>query len=100
MCAALADAAVAPLAQAHGRYLVAPEFVTIEDVFAALKELYPSMPVAEMTNMDIASGVPGKARKIASRTPAELGLEMTGYKAALKDAVDSMVAQKIIAVAA
>merc|ERR1719164_388012 len=71
-------------AAAAGRYIVAPEFVTIEDVFAALRELYPAMPVAEMANMDIASGVQGKARTIASRS-AELGLQLHSYKAALKD---------------
>jgi len=81
---------------ASGRYIVAPEFVTIEGVFAALRELYPNMPVAEMTNMDIASGVAGKARSIDSRTPAALGLELKGYKVALKDAVDSMMAASII----
>jgi nucleoside-diphosphate-sugar epimerase len=84
-------------ASANGRYIVAPDMVTIEDVFTALKELYPTMPVAEMNNMDIASGVPGKARKIDSRTEKELGLQLKTYKVALKDAVDSMVGQKMIA---
>merc|ERR1719231_188194 len=85
---------------AAGRYIVAPEFVTIEDVFAALRELYPSMPVAEMANMDIASGVAGKARELKSRTPAELNMSLKTYKVALKDAVDSMMAQSIIPAAA
>lgn len=80
---------------ANGRYIVAPDMVTIEDVFAALRELYPTMPVAEMNNMDIASGVQGKARKIASRS-AELGVQLHSYKAALKDAVDSMLAANMI----
>jgi nucleoside-diphosphate-sugar epimerase len=81
---------------ANGRYIVAPDMVTIEDVFSALRELYPTMPVAEMNNMDIASGVQGKARTITSRS-AELGVKLHTYKAALKDAVDSMVASNLIA---
>lgn len=87
-------------ATASGRYIVAPGMVTIEDVFAALKETFPNMPVAEMTNMDIASGVAGKARVIESRTATELGVQMKGYKVALKDAVDSMIAHQIIVPAA
>merc|ERR1711871_1158718 len=58
---------------ASGRYVVASDMVKIEDVFDTLKRLYPDMPVASMDNMDIASGIAGKARKIESRVPAELG---------------------------
>ena len=85
---------------ASGRYIVSKDMVTIEDVFAALKELYPQLPVAPMNNMDIASGVAQKARKIETRTEAGLGLKLTEYKVALKDAVDSMLAHKIITPAA
>ena len=81
---------------AVGRYLVAPDMVKIEDVFSALREMYPEMPVAKLENQDIASGVPGKARKIETRV-GELGLELKPYQQALKDAVDSMVANKLIA---
>ena len=69
--------------------------VTIEEVFATLKELYPSMPVADMDNMDIASGKPGKARKIESRVSSELGVQLHSYKQALKDSIDSMVDKKL-----
>merc|ERR1711871_1507941 len=82
---------------ANGRYLVAGNMATIEDIVSTIKELYPNLPVAELTNMDIASGVPGKARKIESRSEKELGLQLKTYKVALKDAVDSMVGQKMIA---
>merc|ERR1719453_2108653 len=61
---------------ASGRYLVSRDMVKIEDVFAALRELYPTMPVAPMENMDIASGVPHKARKIETRVEAGLGLQL------------------------
>jgi len=81
---------------ASGRYLVSRDMVTIEDVFSALRELYPSMPVAPMANMDIASGVAHKARKIDSRATADLGLELKEYKVALKAAVDSMMEHKLI----
>jgi len=84
---------------ASGRYLVAQDMVTIEEIFATLKELYPNLPVAALENMDIASGVAGKARKIESRA-SSLGVEFKGYRSALKDAVDSMVTQNIIAVGA
>merc|ERR1719231_1295235 len=83
------------LDSASGRYLVSSDMVPIEDVFATLKALYPNMPVAEMSNMDIASGVPGKARKIESRATTELGLELHSYKEALKESVDSMIERKI-----
>eukprot|EP00966_Prymnesium_polylepis_P043265 1004425-Prymnesium_polylepis.2 len=44
-------------------------------------------------NMNMASGVPGQARKIdASRSVAELGLQLRDLKTTLKDAVESMVA--------
>ena len=74
--------------------------VTIEDVFAALRELYPEMPVAKMENMDIASGVPGQARKIESRVESDLGLKLKPYKAALQDAIDSMLEKNLIPCAA
>jgi len=82
---------------ASGRYIVASDMVPIEGVFAALKELYPSLPVAEMGQMDCASGVPGKARKIESRAVSELGMEFKPYTVALKDSVDSMIANNLIA---
>jgi len=82
---------------AAGRYIVAPSsMVTIEDVFASLREMYPSMPVAKMDNMDIASGVAGKARTISTRV-GNLGVEVKPYQQALKDAVDSMIATKLVA---
>ena len=84
---------------ATGRYLVAQDMVTIEEIFSTLKELYPNLPVAALENMDIASGVSGKARKIESRV-GSLGVEFKGYKVALKDAVDSMVSHNIIAAGA
>merc|ERR1719258_976620 len=85
---------------AKGRYIVASDMAPIEGVFAALKELYPNMNVAEMGQMDYASGVPGKARKIESRAVTELGMQFKPYQEALKDSVDSMIAQKVIAGAA
>ena len=73
----------------------------IADVFAALKEMYPQLPVAEMgAEMDIASGVLGKARKVESRAVTELGLQFKPYQVALKDSVDSMIAAKLIGAAA
>merc|ERR1712023_463798 len=42
---------------ASGRYIVASDMVPIEDNFAALKEMYPQLPVAELGELDIASGV-------------------------------------------
>ena len=87
-------------ASASGRYIVARDMVTIEDVFSALRELYPSMPVAPMEGMDIASGVAGAARKIETRAEAGLGLKLKEYKVALKDAVDSMLDHKLIAMPA
>ena len=85
---------------ASGRYIVARDMVTIEDVFATLRELYPHMPVAPMENMDIASGVKGQGRKIQTRVEAGLGLQLKEYNVALKDAVDSMLSHKIIQPAA
>ena len=82
---------------AKGRYIVASDMVPIGDVFAALKDMYPGMPVADMGEMDYASGVPGKARKITSRVESELGLQLKPYTAALKDAIDSMIDAKLIA---
>ena len=84
---------------AKGRYIVASDMAPIEGIFAALKELYPNLPVAEMGKMDYASGVPGQARKIQSRV-SELEVELKPYKQALKDSVDSMIAHKLIAGAA
>jgi len=86
---------------ASGRYLAAGDMVKIEDVFAALKELYPSMPVAALENMDIASGIPGQSRKIETgRLAAELGINLTPFKTALKDSVDSMIEKQMIAIPA
>jgi len=85
---------------AKGRYIVASDMVPIGDVFAALKDMYPGMPVADMGEMDYASGVPGKARKIESRAATELGVQFKPYTAALKDSVDSMIANNVIASAA
>ena len=53
-----------------------------------------------MENMDIASGVPNKARKIETRVESGLGLSLKTYKVALKDAVDSMLEHKVITPAA
>jgi dihydroflavonol-4-reductase len=86
--------------EAKGRYIVAPGMAKIEDVFAALKDMYPQLPVAEMGQMDIASGVPGAARKIESRAPKELGVEFKPYQQALKDSVDSMIAANLISAGA
>ena len=80
---------------ASGRYIVAQDMTKIEDVFTALKELYPKHHVADLENQDIASGVAGKARKIGSRV-GSLGLELQPFKAALKDAVDSMIANNLV----
>jgi len=80
---------------ASGRYLVAQDMVKIEDVFSTLNELYPKHKVANLENQDIASGVPGKARKIGSRV-GSLGVELKDFKTALKDAVDSMIANNIV----
>jgi len=85
---------------ATGRYIVASDMAKIEDVFAALKEMYPQLPVAEMGEMDYASGVPGAARKVESRAVTELGLKFKPYQEALKDSVDSMIAAKLISCAA
>jgi len=82
---------------ATGRYIVAPDMAKIEDVFASLKEMYPQLPMAEMGEMDYASGVPGMARKVESRAVTELGLKFTPYQQALKDSVDSMIAANLIA---
>jgi len=84
---------------ASGRYIIAADMVQIEDVFAALREMYPSLPVAALENQDIASGVPGAARKIDSRA-ASLGLTLKPYRSALKDAVDSMIAHSYVATSA
>lgn len=86
------------LDSATGRYVVASDMVPIEDVFATLQRLYPKMNVATMDNMDIVSGVQGKARKIQSRVTPELGIQLHSYEAAVKDAVDSMI-EKNLAVA-
>jgi len=93
-----AHAAAMASETASGRYLIAEDMVKIEDVFASLKELYPNLPIADMVNMDIASGKSGHARKIESRV-GTLGVELKGYKAALKDAVDSLIANKLVACA-
>ena len=86
--------------EAKGRYLVSSDMVKIEDVFAALKELYPKMPVASMSNMDIASGVPGQSRKVQGRTTSELGIELKPFQTTLKESIDSMIEKQMIAVSA
>jgi len=83
------------LESAKGRFVVASDMVTLEEIFATLKRLYPNMNVADMDNLDIASGVPGQARKIESRVEPELGLKLHSYEAAVKDAVDAMIEHKI-----
>jgi len=87
-------------ADASGRYLVTRDMVRIEEVFDTLKALYPTAPVAALDNMDYASGVPGKARAIDSRTEKELGVQLKDLKTTLKDAVDSMVAHGYVAASA
>lgn len=109
-CADLGVVHVSDVAHAHvaamttdsasGRYIVAQSMVRLEDVFSALKELCPDRPVAPMTNMDYASGTPGKARAIESRTEAELGVQYVPLKQTLKEAVDSMVSKGFIQAAA
>merc|ERR1712087_143800 len=84
---------------ASGRYLVSPDMVKLEELFDTLKSLYPSLPVASMINMDIASGVPGQARKVeATRTIQELNVHFKPLEQSLKDAVDSMLSRNLIAV--
>merc|ERR1712087_228877 len=84
---------------ASGRYLVSPDMVKLEELFNTLKSLYPSLPVASMTNMDIASGLSGKARKVeATRTIQDLSLQFKPLEQSLKDAVDSMLLRNLIAV--
>merc|ERR1719231_1552601 len=84
---------------ASGRYIIAADMVQIEDVFAALREMYPSLPIAALENQDIAAGGSRHARKIDSRS-ASLGLTLKPYKEALKDAVDSMIAHSYVATSA
>lgn len=82
---------------AKGRYLVAGDMVQIEEVFSSLKQMYPQLNVAALEEQDIASGVPGAARKIdSSRTTAELGLQLKPFTATLKDAVDSLIDHKLV----
>merc|ERR1712157_333457 len=71
--------------------------VHVQDVVDSLKEMYPQLPMAEMGEMDYASGVPGMARKVESHAVTELGLKFTPYQQALKDSVDSMIAANLIA---
>ena len=64
---------------ASGRYIVASDMAPIADVFASLKQMYPTLPVASMgEEMDVESGVLGKARKIESRAVSELGVKQPG----------------------
>lgn len=84
---------------ASGRYLVSPDMVKLEELFNTLKLLYPSLPVASMTDMDIASGLQGKARKVeATRTIQDLSVQFKPLDQSLKDAVDSMLSRNLIAV--
>ena len=86
---------------ASGRYIVASDMAPIADVFASLKQMYPTLPVASMgEEMDVESGVLGKARKIESRAVSELGVKLQPYTAALKDSVDSMLSHNVISSAA
>ena len=86
---------------AKGRYLVTRDMVKIEEVFTTLKELYPDAPVnTTPSNFDYASGVPGKARAIQSRTAAELAVDFKDLKTTLKDAVDSMAVHGFVAASA
>ena len=84
---------------ASGRYIVSSDMVEIEKVFESLRTMFPHLPVASMDNMDIASGVQGKARKIESRV-AELGLTLRPFEVALKDSVESLVERQMVAQAA
>ena len=84
---------------ASGRYIVSADMVEIERVFDSLRTMFPQLPVASMDNMDIASGVQGKARKIESRV-AELGLTLRPFEVALKDSVDSLLEWQMVASAA
>lgn len=85
------------LDSASGRYLVSPNMMKLEDIFAMLKDLYPGFPVARMENLDITSGKWGKSRDInSSRTQQELGFGFRSPAHAVKDAVDSMVAHDFI----
>jgi len=74
--------------------------VRIEDVFETLKSLFPAAPIATPDNMDYASGTPGRARAIESRTEKELGVQLHDLRSTLKDAVDSMVAHGLVAACA
>jgi len=85
---------------ATGRYIVTRDMVKIEELFSTLAELYPTAPIAKLDNMDYASGVPGKARAIETRTEKELGVQMKDLKTTLKDAVDSMVNHGYVAASA
>jgi len=85
---------------ASGRYLVTRDMVRIEDVFETLKSLFPAAPIATPDNMDYASGTPGRARAIESRTEKELGVQLHDLRSTLKDAVDSMVAHGLVAACA
>jgi nucleoside-diphosphate-sugar epimerase len=85
---------------ATGRYIVTRNMVRIEELFETLKSLYPTAPIAKLDNMDYASGVPGKARSIESRTEKELGLQLTDLRTTLKEAVDSMVNHGYVAASA
>lgn len=82
---------------AAGRYLVTRDMVRIEEVFETLKSLYPSAPLPALDNMDYASGIPGKARSIETRTQQELGLELKDLSTTLKSAVDSMISHGYMA---
>lgn len=81
---------------ASGRYLVSSDMVTIEDLFATLKDLYPQYQIALLNNQDISSGVQGKARSVETRVTKELGVALTPLSSCVKDAVDSMIEKKFI----
>jgi len=87
------------LDSASGRYIVASDMAKIEDILAELKQMYPSLPVASLGEMDYASGMPGAARKIQSRAVSELGMQLKPYQQTLRDSVDSMISHNVISVA-
>jgi len=82
---------------ASGRYIVSADMVEIEKVFETLRTMFPELPVASMENMDIASGMQGKARKIQSRVTTELGVTLHPYETALRDSIESLKERQMVA---
>ena len=81
---------------ASGRYIVSQDMVQIETVFETLKKLFPALPIAALENMDVASGVRGKARKIESRVETDLGIKLRSFDIALKDSVDALIERQMV----